>query len=101
MKKGQTLHAYWDKGSGDKACGPDGDDHNSEWCNKPNGGPCKKEVNTPKCPSGIAKLTSVKGNQYATGYADNYRDPKTGCYYTYFATYTCTGNPLLCKNPCI
>ena len=91
------LPAYWDDGS----CGPYGNDHNWEWCDTNMGGPCKKQVNTLKCRSGIAKLTEVKGDELAssikisTNQEKNvYQDPKTGCRYAYFATYTCTtGNP--------
>ena len=92
-----SLVAYWDNGN----CGSYGDDHNWEWCDTNNGGPCKEQVNTSKCQSGIAKLTSVQGNQFAKGGADNYQDPKTNCSYTYFATYTCTGNLLHCRDPYI
>ena len=87
------LPAYWDDGS----CGPYGNDHNWEWCDTNMGGPCKKQVNTLKCRSGIAKLTEVKGDELASSIQLNpnvYQDPKTGCRYAYFATYTCTtGNP--------
>ena len=93
-----SLVAYWDEGS----CGPYGNDHNWEWCDTSKGGPCKKQVSTSKCRSGIAELTSVKGNELAKWSKKNngiddipnfYQDPKTGCKYAYFATYTCTCNP--------
>ena len=58
-------------------------------------------MNTSKCPSGIARLTSVQGDQYAKGPADNYQDPNSDCFYTYFATYNCRGNPLHYRNPYI
>jgi len=83
------LPAYWDEGS----CGPYGNDHNWEWCDTNMGGPCKKQVNTLQCRSGIAKLTEVKGDELASSIQLNpnvYQDPKTGCKYAYFATYTCT-----------
>ena len=86
-----ALVAYWDIGS----CGPYGDDYNWEWCDTRNGGPCKKQVSTSKCKSGIARLNNVYGNQFARGYddlKDNYRDPETGCPYVYFANYICAGN---------
>jgi len=81
-----SLIAYWDYGS----CGPYGDDYNMGWCDSYNGGPCKKQVNTPKCSSGVAELASVKGNELATQFGNNYQDPKTGCVYAYFATYSCS-----------
>ena len=84
------MIAYWEQGS----CGPYGNDYNWEWCDTLKGGPCKKQVNTPKCQSGIAELTSVKGNEFAKHpVSNNFQDPKSGCKYAYFATYTCTGNP--------
>ena len=93
IEKDPSLIAYWDGGS----CGPYGNDHNWEWCDTKNGGPCKKQVSTSKCPSGIATLLSVKGNESAKSpFPNNYKDPETGCYYAYFATYTCTGNPEKC-----
>ena len=87
------MIAYWEKGS----CGPYENDHNWEWCDTYKGGSCKKQVNTSKCPSGIAKLISVKGNELTKTEnkylaEDIYEDPKTGCQYYYFATYACTGN---------
>ena len=94
LKGDPSLFAYWDNGN----CGSYGNDHNWEWCDTNKGGPCKEQVNTLKCPSGIANLTSVQGDQFAKGGPkDNYKDPKTNCYYTYFATYTCTGNALHCR----
>ena len=89
IEKDPSLIAYWDAGS----CGPYGNDYNWEWCDTLNGGPCKKQVITSKCRSGIAKLISVKGNEFSKRSKKSYRDPKTGCYYMYFATYACTGNP--------
>ena len=83
------MVAYWDYGS----CGPFENDHNWEWCDTNKGGPCKKQVLLKKCQSGIAKLTSVKGDEFSKGFSKIYKDPKTGCGYHYFATYTCTGNP--------
>ena len=94
LKGDPPLFAYWDNGD----CGSYGDDHNWEWCDTNNGGPCKEQVNTSKCPSGIARLTSVQGDQFAKGATDNYQDPNIDCFYTYFATYTCTGNPLRYRN---
>ena len=75
--------AYWDNGS----CGPKGADHNWAWCNKKSGGGCQVEVTTNECPSGLATLRTVHGDQYATSMDDQY--VLDDCTYAYYAIYDC------------
>ena len=85
-----SLVAYWDQDS----CGPNGDDYNWQWCDERRGGPCKGQVSTDFCPSGIASLKEVHGNQYATHNNELQNYQLNGCNYAYYATYECTGKNL-------
>ena len=82
-----SIVAYWDR----HRCGPDQDDNsNWSWCDTRRGGPCKKEIATNKCDSGLATLQAVYGDQFAK--RPNYRNYKlNGCQYTYYAVYRCSG----------
>ena len=82
-----SIVAYWDR----HRCGPDEEDNsNWSWCDTKRGGPCKKEIATNKCDSGLATLQAVYGDQFAK--RPNYRNYKlNGCQYTYYAVYRCTG----------
>ena len=78
------LVAYWDNGY----CGAYGDDFNWDWCGANSGEPCKEQVQTHQCPSGIANLKTVEGDQNAVRTKNNYQ--LNGCWFTYYATYSCS-----------
>ena len=67
--------AYSSRGN----CGHDGENANWEWC-KQKEGACAKLVSTSKCRSGTATFKEIRHN-----YESN------GCYYHYYAIYSCTG----------
>ena len=77
--------AYWDN----EECGPYGDDNNWDWCGANSGEACKQRVTTGQCPSGVAKLDYVEGDQHATTAQNNFL--LDDCWFTYFATYSCQG----------
>ena len=94
-----ALLAYWDKDD----CGPDGNDKNSAWCDKKEGGKCQAVVETDECLScewenvehvhGLAALKYVHGDETATSFSENYE--LNGCQYAYYAKYVRLG--MLCQ----
>ena len=71
-----VILAYWDRG----ACGPNGDDHNWQWCNR-QAGTCPPEIFTEECATGKAVRTFFQKPR---------NTPRCG--YFYYSEYTCTGN---------
>merc|ERR1712232_129243 len=67
------LAAYWDNGD----CGPHGNNHNWEWCDRWNF-KCQKSVSTDICDSGRAVLVNTQ-----TFISDG------NCTYAYYAQYEC------------
>jgi len=83
------LSAYWDAGN----CGPHGNDHNWDWCNRNAGHPAQEcatsvEVATDLCASGHASLESTQG----TGECCSSVVIDT-CNFAYFAQYVCSDAP--------
>jgi len=80
------LSAYWDAGG----CGPQGNDHNWDWCNRDAGDPASEcatsvEVATDICASGHASLESTQGTgQCCSSVVID------GCNYAYYAQYVCS-----------
>jgi len=83
------LSAYWDSGN----CGPQGDDHNWDWCNRNAGHPASEcatsvQVSTDICATGHASLVETQG----TG--ECCESVQIGaCNFAYYAQYVCSDAP--------